>query len=163
MEQPSGALWPVNTLTRCSAPKLIGVDGDMLISQVEFTSARAAATRAQRRAAGRVHARASDRRGQRRGRVERAREGSALMERGTLDQAAASAEAARDRVANTIVRGVVQLADDGKKLQLLQLGALAGETIDNAEHFQPYGFSSVPLAGAEASRSSRTATARTRS
>jgi phage baseplate assembly protein V len=44
---------------------------------------------------------------------------------------------------------VVQLADDDKKLQLLQFGALAGETIDGAEHFQPYGFTSVPLAGAE--------------
>jgi phage baseplate assembly protein V len=54
------------------------------------------------------------------------------------------------KIANTIARGVVQLADDGLKLQLLQLGVLAGETIDDVEHFQPYGFSSVPLAGAEA-------------
>lgn len=53
------------------------------------------------------------------------------------------------RMANMIVRGVVQLADDSRKLQLLQLGGLAGETIDGGEHFQPYGFSSVPLAGAE--------------
>jgi phage baseplate assembly protein V len=54
------------------------------------------------------------------------------------------------RVANSIARAVVQLADDGTKLQLLQLGVLAGETVDKAEHFQPYGFSSVPLPGAEA-------------
>lgn len=55
-----------------------------------------------------------------------------------------------NRVANSIARAVVQLVDDGKKLQLMQLGALAGETIDGAEHHQPYGFSSVPLPGAEA-------------
>jgi phage baseplate assembly protein V len=54
------------------------------------------------------------------------------------------------RIANSIARATVQLADDSKKLQLLQLGVLAGETIDKAEHFQSYGFSSVPLAGAEA-------------
>lgn len=55
----------------------------------------------------------------------------------------------RLRIANMIVRGVVHLPDDAKKLQKLQVGGLAGETIDGAEHFQPYGFSSVPLAGAE--------------
>lgn len=54
------------------------------------------------------------------------------------------------RVANSIARGVVRLADDGPKLQLLQLGVLAGETIDGAEHHQPYGFTSVPLTGSEA-------------
>jgi phage gp45-like len=38
-------------------------------------------------------------------------------------------------------------------MQLVQLGVLAGETVEGdtgAEHFQPYGFASVPLAGAEA-------------
>ncbi len=54
------------------------------------------------------------------------------------------------RIANAIARAVVHLADDSTKLQLLQVGALADETIDGAEHHQPYGFSSVPLAGAEA-------------
>lgn len=54
------------------------------------------------------------------------------------------------RLANAIARAVVQLVDDGMKLQLLQLGVLAGEEVDDAEHFQGYGFSSVPLPGAEA-------------
>lgn len=54
------------------------------------------------------------------------------------------------RVANSIARAVVQLVDDGTKLQLVQLGVLAGEDIDDAERFQGYGFSSVPLPGAEA-------------
>jgi phage baseplate assembly protein V len=53
------------------------------------------------------------------------------------------------RISNTIVRGVVQLADDDLKQQLLQLGALAGQTIADAENFQPYGLSAIPLAGAE--------------
>lgn len=53
------------------------------------------------------------------------------------------------RIANLVSRGVVHLSNDAKKLQLLQVGGLSGETIDDAEHFQPYGFSSVPLEGAE--------------
>lgn len=36
--QPDSKLWAVNTLTRVKAPRLIGVDGDMLISQVEFSA-----------------------------------------------------------------------------------------------------------------------------
>lgn len=56
------------------------------------------------------------------------------------------------RLANMIARGVVQLVNDGKKMQLVQIGALANETVEGdkgAEHFQAYGFSSVPLVGAE--------------
>lgn len=55
-----------------------------------------------------------------------------------------------NRIGNMIARGVVSLVRDGKKQQILQLGALADETVDDAEHFHPYGFSSVPLTGAEA-------------
>jgi prophage tail gpP-like protein len=36
-KQASGALWTVNTLTHVSAGRLIGIDGEMLISQAEFT------------------------------------------------------------------------------------------------------------------------------
>ncbi len=72
------------------------------------------------------------------------------IDRGTLEQLRHLIRPLANKVLNTIARGVVQLADDGKKLQILQLGVLAGETIDGAEHHQPYGFSSVPLAGAEA-------------
>ncbi len=55
-----------------------------------------------------------------------------------------------NRIANLAARAVVQLVDDTKKLQLLQIGVLAGEDLDDAEHFQQYGFSSNPLVGAEA-------------
>lgn len=34
-KQPNGKLWPVNAITRVQAPRLIGVDGDMRISQVD--------------------------------------------------------------------------------------------------------------------------------
>ncbi len=57
------------------------------------------------------------------------------------------------RIKNMVVRGVVQLVNDGAKMQLVQLGALPGETIEGdagVEHFQAYGFSSVPHDGAEA-------------
>ncbi len=53
------------------------------------------------------------------------------------------------RVASTIVRGFVQLADDSKKQQLLQIDGYEGGPNDGAENFQPYGLSSVPLSGAE--------------
>lgn len=35
--QPDGALWPLNALTRVKAPRSVGVDGDLLISQVEHS------------------------------------------------------------------------------------------------------------------------------
>jgi phage baseplate assembly protein V len=56
----------------------------------------------------------------------------------------------RQRVNMSVARGLVALADDGKKMQRVQLRLLSDETKDNVEHFQPYGFTSVPLQGAEA-------------
>lgn len=35
--QPNGQLWPVNAITRVDAGRMIGIVGDMLISQVDFT------------------------------------------------------------------------------------------------------------------------------
>jgi prophage tail gpP-like protein len=35
--QPNGELWPVNAVTHVQARRLIGVDGDLLISQVEYS------------------------------------------------------------------------------------------------------------------------------
>lgn len=54
------------------------------------------------------------------------------------------------RIANSITRAVVSLINDGKKQQLLQVDGFEGGPVDGAEHFHPYGFSSVPLEGAEA-------------
>ncbi len=72
------------------------------------------------------------------------------IDRGTLEALRHLVKPLAMRVANSVARGVVQLINDGKKLQLLQVGVLAGEDGDDAEHHQSYGFSSVPLAGAEA-------------
>jgi len=54
------------------------------------------------------------------------------------------------RVANSIARGVVKRVDDSLKRQIVQLGVLEGELVDDGEHFQPFGFKSVPEEGAEA-------------
>jgi phage baseplate assembly protein V len=56
----------------------------------------------------------------------------------------------RTRIANLVSRAVVSLVDDSKKMQLLQLGVLTDESRDDVERFQNYGFTSVPLEGAEA-------------
>lgn len=56
----------------------------------------------------------------------------------------------RNRIANMVARAVVQLVDDKPRLQVLQLGVLADETRDGCERVQEYGFTSVPLPGAEA-------------
>ncbi len=54
------------------------------------------------------------------------------------------------RIANMVGRAVVKSADDSKKVQELQVSLLEGEVRDEVEHLQGYGFTSVPLEGAEA-------------
>jgi phage gp45-like len=55
------------------------------------------------------------------------------------------------RIANSISRAALHLVDDTAKLQRVQVVVLAdSEPLDAAEHFQPYGYTSVPLSGAEA-------------
>lgn len=54
------------------------------------------------------------------------------------------------RLSSMVARAVVQLVTDSGDLQRVQIGVLDGEVIDDAERFQQYGFSSVPLTGAEA-------------
>lgn len=72
------------------------------------------------------------------------------IERDMLQQLTHLLRPFSSRIANLVGRATVQFVDDGKKLQQIQIGALPGETIDASEHHQPYGFTSVPLAGAEA-------------
>ena len=48
-----------------------------------------------------------------------------------------------------LVRGTVVLVDSARKLQALQMRLTANEVKDSLEHFEPYGFTSNPLAGAE--------------
>jgi len=72
------------------------------------------------------------------------------ISRDLLDQLRHLLRPLSTRIANSIARAVVQVVADGSKLQVLQLGVLEGEDVDDGERFQAYGFSSVPLAGAEA-------------
>lgn len=48
-----------------------------------------------------------------------------------------------------LVRGTVVLSNAASKMQALQMRLTAGEVKDDLEHFEPYGFTSNPLAGAE--------------
>jgi phage baseplate assembly protein V len=54
------------------------------------------------------------------------------------------------RIAMGTTRGRMALVNDAKKLQQVQVELLADETKDDVERFQQYGFTSVPLEGAEA-------------
>ncbi len=66
---------------------------------------------------------------------------------------AALHQMARDavnRARMAIGRGVLSLINDVPQAQELQLELLDGETADQIEHFQHYGFTSVPFASAEA-------------
>lgn len=53
------------------------------------------------------------------------------------------------RIKLLVTRAVVQLVDPAQLMQALQVEALAGETLDGVEHFEPYGFTSHPISGAE--------------
>lgn len=56
---------------------------------------------------------------------------------------------ARRRLQNLLARGTVLLSNAASKLQALQVRVLAGEILENLEHFEPYGFTSRPRPGAE--------------
>lgn len=56
----------------------------------------------------------------------------------------------KTRIANSIASAVVQNVDDSAKIQILQLGVLDGEDVDDCQRMQEFGFNSVPLPGAEA-------------
>lgn len=53
------------------------------------------------------------------------------------------------KIRQAVARCVVALVNDAAKMQGLQVQVLADEVLDNREHFQHYGFTSVPHAGAE--------------
>lgn len=54
------------------------------------------------------------------------------------------------RVRLAIGRGIVKLVNDAAGVQKIQLSLMANETRSKIERFQEYGFTSVPLPGAEA-------------
>ena len=54
-----------------------------------------------------------------------------------------------NRVRLTVGRALLAAVNDASKLQATQVQLLEGETRSDVEHFQHYGFTSVPFAGAE--------------
>lgn len=52
-------------------------------------------------------------------------------------------------VGNMLARGVVVLVNSASKMQTLQVKLLHDEVKQDIEHFEPYGFTSCPKAGAE--------------
>jgi phage gp45-like len=54
------------------------------------------------------------------------------------------------RIGNLLARGTVAAVNAAGKMQALQVRLLADEVKDSMEHFEPFGFTSKPLPGAEA-------------
>jgi phage baseplate assembly protein V len=54
------------------------------------------------------------------------------------------------RVRLMVARAIVELVDDSKKMQTLQVSIHADELRDDVERYQPYGLTAAPEAGAEA-------------
>lgn len=54
------------------------------------------------------------------------------------------------RASQTMARGVITRGDTSKKMQQVDVRLLADETKTDVEHWEPYGFTAAPQAGAEA-------------
>lgn len=54
------------------------------------------------------------------------------------------------RIRLALGRGIIRLVSDGGGIQTMQIDLMANETRSKVERFQEYGFTSVPLIGAEA-------------
>ncbi len=54
------------------------------------------------------------------------------------------------QIKNIVARGVVQLSDASKNMQVLQVTVLKDEVLDNVQHYEAHGFTSRPKKGAEA-------------
>lgn len=54
------------------------------------------------------------------------------------------------RVMNALARAVIEQVSDGTKMQVVQISLMADEVKGGVERYQEYGFTSVPLTGAEA-------------
>lgn len=61
-----------------------------------------------------------------------------------------SAAALMGRIRMMVARAIIAVVDDAASLQMLQVDALADETLDEVERFGTYGLASAPHPGAEA-------------
>ena len=55
----------------------------------------------------------------------------------------------RNRIRLMVGRVLLSIVDDAKTIQTAQVQGLAGEVLEDVERIQQYGFTSVPLSGAE--------------
>ena len=55
----------------------------------------------------------------------------------------------RNRVYSMITRAIIESVKDGDGMQVVKINLLAGETREDIEHFQSYGFTSHPPSKAE--------------
>lgn len=67
-----------------------------------------------------------------------------------IDQINKLIEPIKRRVLMSVARAVINLVDDSGKIQRQQVAMLEDEVRDQVERVQEYGFTSVPLPGAEA-------------
>ena len=56
----------------------------------------------------------------------------------------------KHRISMMVGRAVLSLVDDAGDMQMVQVNVLNGETLDQVEHFQAYGHTSVAPTGSEA-------------
>ncbi len=73
-----------------------------------------------------------------------------MISRDLLDQLVQLLAPIRNQIANVVTRAIIGRVVDSSTLQSVNIGVMVGQELDGAERFQDYGFSSVPLAGAEA-------------
>jgi phage baseplate assembly protein V len=66
-----------------------------------------------------------------------------------VSDATRAQEALSGKVFSMIARGTLSGLDTGQKMQVAQARLMAGETKDGLEVFEPYGFTSAALTGAE--------------
>lgn len=72
-----------------------------------------------------------------------------MVTRKTIDAIKKVVDPVKRTIISAIARAVIRSIDDSQKMQSAKVGILANVTKDNLEHFQSYGFTSVPLKGAE--------------
>lgn len=68
----------------------------------------------------------------------------------TIEVIRAMLKPIKTRVDNMVARAVVRIIKDSGSIQLAQVSMLGGETRDNVENFQPYGFAYNAPPGSEA-------------
>ncbi len=72
-----------------------------------------------------------------------------MIPRAIFDQVRAMLRPLETKVANIAARAIIKLIQDSGTRQTAQVDGLPSETLDDVQHFIPYGLISVPRSGAE--------------